>query len=813
MRRIWTARRSRRTIRSAARRSTAARSGSPPDRGWVCGGGELRSNGMARAPRGAGEPAARRLPLKAASAVGAEPRLEPRYADVALPVPVPRTYTYEVPSALAPRVVPGSRVVVPVRRRQVVGLVLGVDVPAPDVPARPIALAPDDEPAVSAALIELGRWVGSYYGAPLGMALRALLPGALWSVRRPAGPPEQAERVLLLTEALPSLLERERAFRSAPKRRVGYEALEALGGSAPLRHLVDRLGLSRAVLDGLVKQGLARYTDVPRARDPFAGLSSAPPPTLTEGQRAVVAGIAATPPDVPVLIHGVTGSGKTLVYLELLRSVVASGQGAILLVPEIALTPQTVARVRGVFGDQVAVLHSGLSDGERADAWRALRRGERRLAVGPRSAVFAPVQRLGAIVVDEEHEPSYKQGTAPRYYARDVAIERARLEGARVILGSATPSLETLHLAAAGKVVRFELPDRIGARPLPPVEVIDLRSAERVPDARGVPWTVALDEAVRGALGRREQVILLLNRRGFATYLQCPSCGDVRACPRCAIALTVHQTPAALRCHYCGHAEPIPTVCRACGKETQRMRGLGTQQLEHFVGLRFPEARIARMDLDTTSTKWAHHRVLERMAQGKIDILLGTQMIAKGLDFPNVTVVGVVDADTGLHLPDFRAAERTFQLVAQVAGRAGRGPKGGRVYVQTRAPDHHAIRAAAVHSVAQFAAAELPLRSPPNPAYPPQVGLVRFVASHEDAGRVQRTAERVAEWLVRANAERLSGALSVLGPAPCPIERLKGRWRVLVKAAEPCAIGRVVRALGARARGAVIVDRDPVSLL
>src|SRR5205823_381531 len=302
-------------------------------------------------PRGAGEPAARRLPLKAASAVGAEPRLEPRYADVALPVPVPRTYTYEVPTALAERVVPGSRVVVPVRRRQVVGLVLGVDVPAPDVPARPIALAPDDEPAVSAALIELGRWIGSYYGAPLGMALRALLPGALWSVRRPAGPPEQAERVLVLTEALPSLLERERAFRSAPKRRVGYEALEALGGSAPLRHLVDRLGLSRAVLDGLVKQGLARYTDVPRPRDPFADLSSPPPPSLTEGQRAVVAGIAATPADIPVLIHGVTGSGKTLVYLELLRGLVAAGQGAILLVPEIALTPQTVARVRGVFGD------------------------------------------------------------------------------------------------------------------------------------------------------------------------------------------------------------------------------------------------------------------------------------------------------------------------------------------------------------------------------------------------------------------------------------------------------------------------------
>ncbi len=758
-------------------------------------------------------------PLTPRASAGVSPGIPPSYAEVVLPVPVPRTYTYLIPPELAPRIVPGSRVVVPVRRRQVVGVVVALDVPAPDVPARAIAAAADAEPALSGELIELGRWIGSYYGAPLGLALRALLPGALWSVQRPAGPPEQAERVLVLTEALPSLLERERAFRSAPKRRVCYEALEALGGSAPVRHLVDRLGLTRAGLDGLVKQRLARYTDVPRARDPFAGLSSPPPPGLTEGQRAVVAGIAATPPDIPVLIHGVTGSGKTLVYLDLLRSVVASGQGAILLVPEIALTPQTVARVRGVFGDQVAVLHSGLSDGERADAWRALRRGERRVAVGPRSAVFAPVQRLAAIVVDEEHEASYKQGTVPRYHARDVALARARLEGARVILGSATPSLETLQLARTGRVCTFALPERIGARPLPPVDVIDLRSAPRVAEARGIPWTEPLDHAVRGALSHSEQVILLLNRRGFATYLQCPACGDVRDCPHCAITLTVHQTPRALRCHYCGHEEPIPAACRVCGKEIQRMRGLGTQQLEHFVSRRFPEARIARMDLDTTSTKWAHHRILERMAQGKLDILLGTQMIAKGLDFPNVTVVGVVDADTGLHLPDFRAGERTFQLVAQVAGRAGRGPKGGRVFVQTRVPDHHAIRAAAAHSVADFAVAELPLRAPPNPAYPPHVGLARFVAVHEDERLAQDAAEGVAAWLRRANTERLGGALTVLGPAPCPIMRLKGRWRwhVLIKSPEARSIGRVVRAWGrgrgVGARGAVVVDRDPVSLL
>jgi primosomal protein N' (replication factor Y) (superfamily II helicase) len=740
---------------------------------------------------------------------------EPRYAAVVLPVPVPRTYTYAIPGPLAHGVVPGARVVVPLRRRATVGLVTAVDVAAPPVAAKPLVAAPDPEPALSPALLALGSWISRYYGAPLGLALRALLPGALWSVHRPAGPAEQAERVLTLVENLPSLLERERAFKRAPKRRVAYEALEAIGGSAPVRHLVGQLKLSPTALDGLVALGLARVAHVPRSRDPFAALSSPPPPTLTPDQRAVVAGILATPVATPVLLQGVTGSGKTLVYLEVLRSVVAAGGGAILLVPEIALTPQTVARVRGVFGDQVAVLHSGLSDGERADAWRALRRGERRVAVGPRSAVFAPLDRLAVIVVDEEHEPSYKQGSAPRYHARDVALARGRLEGARVILGSATPSLEMLYRATAGTLRRFELPERVEARPLPPVEVIDLRHAPRAPEARGVPWTVPLDDAVRAALARQEQTILLLNRRGFATYLQCPSCGDVRECPQCTIALTVHQTPPALRCHYCGHEEPIPTSCRVCQGELHRMRGIGTQQLEHFVTRRFPAARIARMDLDTTSTKWAHHRILERVARGEVDILLGTQMIAKGLDFPNVTVVGVVDADTGLNLPDFRAGERTFQLVAQVAGRTGRGPKGGRVYVQTRAPDHHAIRAAAAHSVTAFAAAELPLRAPPYPAYPPSVGLARFVAAHADAVTAQATAERVAAWLRRANAERLDGALTVLGPAPCPIARLQGRWRwhVLVKSATPRAIGRVVRTWGRRGRRTVIVDRDPTSLL
>src|SRR6266480_3933224 len=430
--------------------------------------------------------------------------IAPRYAAVVLPVPVNRSYIYEVPAALAARVVPGARVVVPLQHRSVVGIVTELDArqPPASVQMKALAAAPDEEPALSPALLELGKWMSDYYGAPLGLSLRAILPGPLWSVARPEGPAPAAERVLVLTgNGMDSLLERERRFKRSPKRRAVYETVEALGGSAPVSHLVGQLRLSRNSIEGLVQQGLARIEQVPEMRDPFAGLSTPPPPSLTEDQRTVLQGIAGTPLHQPVLLHGVTGSGKTLVYLEVLRGVVASGHGAILLVPEIALTPQTVARVRGVFGDRVAVLHSGLSDGERVDAWRALRNGERMVAVGPRSAVFAPVQNLGAIVVDEEHEPSYKQGSVRRYHARDAAAMRAQLDGARLVLGSATPALETL---SDERIVTVALPDRVGARPLPPVEIVDLRSAPRIAPSDTaappgvIPWSESLDAAISG---------------------------------------------------------------------------------------------------------------------------------------------------------------------------------------------------------------------------------------------------------------------------------------------------------------------------
>lgn len=739
-----------------------------------------------------------------------------RFVHVLLPLPLDSPYTYRLPDDLSGSSAIGARVTVPLRRRPVTGIIIGHDVPPPEREARDVTALLDDEPALSPALLDLADWMRRYYGAPHGLALRAVLPGAMWAAGGGVRPHD--ERAITLSGGQLSLSEREERFRRRPRQRALYEALEALGGSSSLRHLRDQLGFGDAVVRGLVRSGLARLASNPAPKDPFADLVPTPlPGTLTPAQRLALEQIDGMAAGESALLYGVTGSGKTLVYLEAAREVLETGGGVIVLVPEIGLTPQTVSRFRGAFGDEVAVLHSGLSDGERADAWRALRSGNRRVAVGPRSALFAPVQHLGLIVVDEEHEASYKNGESPRYVTRDVAAVRARIEGARLILGSATPVLESWERASdgSGGMHLLRLPDRIEARPMPPVELVDLRSAPVIRDLLPVPWSEALDDAVADALRRGEQVILLLNRRGFANFLQCTACGTVRECPQCSIALTVHRTPHGLRCHYCGHGEPVPEACAACGGVVQQMRGIGTQQLEQAMAARFPSARIARMDLDTTSSKWSHRRILGAVERGEVDILLGTQMIAKGLDFPNVTLVGVVDADTGLFLPDFRAAERTFQLLAQVSGRAGRGPKGGRVLVQTRAPAHAALTFAAAHDTPGFLAAESATRR--SPLYPPHTTLLNAVLSGPDEEAVSAAAVRFAEWVARVIA-RHGLPLDVLGPAPCPVARLRERWRwhVLVRGPRQ-PLGRLVRAAARNAarhrEPRLVLDRDPASLL
>jgi primosomal protein N' (replication factor Y) len=808
--------------------------------------------------------------------------LETAVCEVALPVPSDHLYRYSVPEDLSDQAVPGMRVLVPVRTGEMVGVVVRVDRVAKEESLRQLLIVPDPHPVVPEDLLKLADWMAGYYATPIGLVLRAMLPAGLWGrsrlvvrlasgapavsdavadllsvlrrvggrasaarLRRELGrpvwdllrraeragaltlevvPPRLAvapktEKTLRLTRYLSSLLDREQVFGRALRQRELYDTVDALGGEVSVRHLMKQLGFSSALIQGLVRRGVAVYGERRLVRDPFGDLPRSSPPKPTPEQQGALARLMGVAPGEAALLFGVTGSGKTLVYLEALRRELAQGRGAIVLVPEIALTAQTVARVRGVFGDSVAVLHSGLSEAERVEAWYAVASDRRKLVVGARSAVFAPVVKLGALVLDEEHDPSYKNGEAPRYHARDVALKRARLVGARVVLGSATPSLEVW--AAREKITLIRLPHRVQAPGLPEVKVIDLRTAPLASGSGGVPWSVELDRAVEERLRGGEQVILLLNRRGFASFIQCLKCGEVPKCPSCNIALTVHRTPAALKCHYCGHQEMLPAQCRLCGGGTQRTRGVGTQALERWLAERFSGARLARMDADTTTAKWSHARILERVARGEVDLLFGTQMIAKGLDFPNVTLVGVIDADTGLHLPDFRAAERTFQLVAQVAGRAGRGPKGGEVLIQTRHPRHYAIEAVAAHDFEGFAERELEVRR--SPPYPPHVALVNIVVSGLDEGRVGKAAWELSGWLRRLIVARDPGRGEVVGPAPAPLARIQQRWRwhLLLRSSDREWLGRVVRYAARRAPYAsrragpvrVIFDRDPVSLL
>ncbi len=749
-----------------------------------------------------------------------------RLIDVALPVPLFQTFTYALDREYPNPPAVGSRVLVPFRKKSSVGIIVGLDAPPPERGGvKGVLDIPDAIPAVSESLLALCRWIAEYYVVPIGLALRAVLP-VLLTGGSDLTPPRKTRRVVTVRGDIPTLLQRDKAFARAPQQRALFELLESLGGQSTVEHLLEQLGCSPSVLKGLERRALVEITSEEVDRDPFANRVKLPAhrhsPTVE--QAAAIARLTAAGPGEVVLLHGVTGSGKTLVYIELLKRIVDERrQTAIVLVPEIALTPQTVDRFRSVFGDQVAVLHSALSDGERYDAWRALRRGDKRIAVGARSAIFAPLQNLGAIIVDEEHESSYKQGETPRYHAREVAIVRAKHEGAVVVLGSATPSLETWANATGGKYTHLTLPDRVGGAQLPTVDVVDLRRALRdtqlgYEEYRRVitdPLDAALDERLR----RGEQSILLLNRRGYSAFVQCEACGAVNTCPNCSITLTYHKSPERLVCHYCMHQEAPQHTCPRCRGTTLRQRGMGTQQVERLLCERFPAARIARMDVDTTTGKWAHADILDRVGRGEIDILMGTQMIAKGLDFPNVTLVGVIDADVGINLPDFRASERCFQLLSQVAGRAGRSDKGGLVLIQTRAPGHHAVKCAVTHDYTAFVAEELAGRV--SPPYPPYNRIANVVFSGLTEQGTARLAIAGSEWLRRLIAARESVGLTVVGPAPSPIERIKGRWRwhVVLKAEHPAELTRVGRyflerfTLPHTGGYRVTLDRDPVSLM
>jgi primosomal protein N' (replication factor Y) len=588
-----------------------------------------------------------------------------------------------------------------------------------------------------------------------------------------------------------------------------------------LKTLRRQVGGAPAAVKRLQQRGVVEAYEVEDMRRVVPSLPGQPAalPVPNEAQRQVLEQIEAklaAPDGTPVLLHGITGSGKTEVYMRAIASLLRQGKSALVLVPEIALTEQLVQRFAARFDSLLGVLHSGLSGGERFDEWRRLARGDARIAIGTRSAVFAPLQRLGLLVVDEEHDTSYKQEEAPRYNARDVAIVRAQQSRALVILGSATPAVESFHNAQRGKYLLLSLPHRIDDKPLPAVTLVDQR-AHVAADERIISGP--LKAAIAACLERREQCLILINRRGFAAYLQCRDCGAVPYCDHCSVALTYHRGTHRLRCHYCGFNQAVPTLCTECESASLRPHGLGTQQVESVLSALFPAARLARMDRDTTRAKAAHQRILRALGKGDLDILVGTQMIAKGHDYPNITLVGVVSADASLSMPDFRAPERLFQLLTQVAGRAGRGQRPGHVLMQTYRPEHDSIAFAYGHDFTGFFQHETARRR--DLMYPPFTRLARLIVDSPKAEQAEATSQRIGQMLQGQIPARSD--VTVLGPAEAPIAKLhdRYRWHLLVKSVSSKALHQCLTAGLAEARRCksfprltrVSVDIDPVSFL
>lgn len=726
-----------------------------------------------------------------------------RVARVIVDVALDREFDYRVPESFAEKVQIGSRVIVPFgRSRQATGYVIGLDChAAPSVHAlKDIQSLQGEGSYLSGSLLKLARWMAEYYCAPVEMVLRTLLPGA---VRRHGARFKQS-RVVFLQEG-------EREERLTPKQTALVAVLQQAGGRMPQGELLGVTGSSSALVALLVKKGVLRVESEISAREPLSNRTVLPtqPLTLTAEQaealeriraciRETTTGLSVSGTRAPghvVLLHGVTGSGKTEVYLQAIQQVLDLGKGAIVLVPEIALTPQTVERFLARFGDRVAVLHSHLSDGERHDEWYRIRDGRARIVIGARSAVFAPLPDLGLLVVDEEHEPSYKQEEAPRYNARDVAVMRGVLEGCAVVLGSATPALESWWNAQSGKYRLATLKQRVDDQRMPTMRIVDLR-IEAEQSGRVSVFSHDLLDSIRRRLDRGEQTMLFLNRRGFASSLLCPKCGYVSQCPNCSVAHTYHRKEDLLRCHICGGELRAPGTCPGCASPAFRFAGVGTERVEEIARKCFPAARVQRMDADTTTEKHSYDQILGDFRSGKIDILIGTQMIAKGLHFPRVTLVGVIYADLSLHMPDFRASERTFQLLAQVAGRAGRGDVAGEVVVQTFTPFHPAIQAARTVDFGRFMDQELEFRR--ELQYPPFSHLICLTLKGISESRVAFCADTLAREL----KERMPKTVLVSDAAPAPLAKAKGHYRhqVLMRSGSVRRVTEILRGVWDKVR-------------
>jgi primosomal protein N' (replication factor Y) len=745
-------------------------------------------------------------------------------ARVTLDFALRRDFDYSIPAELAGRVQVGSRVKVPFGARQVLGCVTEIHADADGRELKPILKVLSSQSLITPKVLALARWMAGYYACPLELVLKSVLPEA---VRR-----EQAGwRERLFVQPLPPAGEMPKLTR---RQLEVWNLVEERRG-VPLRELLRLTGATADTVRRLEDKGLVRVAPQVAERDPYGAEHFLPtePLRLNAGQAAALEAIVAAwdranagttggpASGRTFLLHGVTGSGKTEVYLQALAACLERGRGAIVLVPEIALTPQTIERFKARFSHGrlhtlVAVLHSHLSAGERHDEWHKIRQGRARIVIGARSAVFAPVDPLGLVIVDEEHEHTYKQEEAPRYQARDVAVWRGQQEGAVVVLGSATPSLESYYNARRGKYTLLELPERVDAQRLPVVRVVDMRQEAR--RERGVPvFSQVLRDALAARLERGEQTILFLNRRGYATALQCPQCGYVAGCPNCSVALTYHRQQQRLCCHICGHSDAVPAACPApgCRNPGIRYAGLGTQRVEEVLRRLFPRARVERMDSDSLTRKEDYRRILGEFRAGRIDILVGTQMIAKGLHFPNVTLVGIIYADLSLHLPDFRAAERTFQLLTQVSGRAGRGDVEGEVVVQAFTPFHPAIQYARRHDFVSFYEQEIEFRR--QLSYPPlsRIALLTLRGRNED--KVKFTAE-----FLRRELEHTAKSLAdliIAGPAPAPLLRMETyyRYQLMLRTRQMSRLSPRLTELQARLKlpeGLTLtVDVDPASLL
>lgn len=824
--------------------------------------------------------------------------------EVALPLKVQHTFTYEVPPAMRGSAVAGVRALVPLGDRRITGYIVGMATSAPDAPLKPIDDLLDPEPLLDGHMLELTRWAADYYLTSWGLVIRTSLPPGIDRstgrivelIGSPAllvqesarlGPEQrqifaalQARRRILLSslkrrwpgrevdrlvrelvnrqlarleygERLPAVRAAHRStIRLVSDRATVEEKLEALRGRAPrqatlLEHLlrsdatvtaVEATAMAgAAAVRGLIAKGLIRRVEEEVERspwdDPLDRAAAIPPLTLTPAQRVAVDGLLegmASRAFFPALLFGTTGSGKTEVYLRVIEEVVRQGGQALVLVPEIALTPLAADRFRSRFADRVALLHSGLSPGERLDQWRRVKSGKADIVVGARSAIFAPLSRLGLIVVDEEHDSSYKQDDEPRYHARDLALVRGRMLGIPVLLGSATPAHESFHRAMEGIYRLFTLPERVEARPLPSMTLIDMRRERARYEVRGdrreeqkgaafgmrspVIFSSPLADAIKQTLAKGEQVLLFLNRRGYARLLLCRECGFALRCPRCSVSLIYHAADARMRCHYCDHRERPPARCPKCGGVAFGLLGYGTQQVETAARALVPTASVRRMDRDTTRRRRAHQQILKTVEQGQTQILIGTQMVGKGHDFPGITLVGILSADASMQIPDFRAGERTYALLTQVAGRAGRGDRPGQVIVQTYNPDHYCILAARDNDYEALYQIERPLREARG--LPPFGFLVLLVVAHSNENLAQENVERLANLLL----ERAAPPLALEGPAPAPLSRLKGhyRWHLLAKGPDPGALHQWVKEtiemLPPSERTRIQIDVDPVDL-